>query len=243
MGLQVTSVVWSVVFLMAVGQVHAGETAAETSVEFNQKDLGAIVQLVHPEKLTIELDQKTFSVEPPPALRFFGLGTVNERLDLSWFGDLIGLRFDHLRTGTPVLAFESGALTLKMPIMDNDGGLRCLLGRVGFEGVVLTARLVWDGSNAAQPLQLGGIEFSGKLRGRGVFKSEFLLRKTRDFAVRQMEKSIRELLGKPNVADALESGLLQYSKFYTGLEYQEFLKDSLTFYSEGESSGVRYQVR
>ena len=228
---------------LAISVSVASSAFAGGPVRFTSTELDAALLLLKPERSQIGVDGRMAHFVPAPSLRFLGLQSVDQKLDLSFILDLVDLRFDHLNAQVPVIAFGEGALTLTLPIEDNPRALRSLLGSIGFSGVSLVARIVWSNADGAHPvLAIDSVRLDGKISGKGILGSKLILRKLTDFAVTHFRDAIVSLLAEPTVSEGIETGLLKYAQFAEGQEAQGIVPGTLKFYSDGEVTGISYET-
>lgn len=232
----ILAVVFSALFLVAIPATLAGD-----GVRFTNVELQAALELTHPERSVVELDQRTAKFDPAPSLRYFGVPAASKDVDLSVIAKVVDLRFDHMRVGIPTIAFQPGVFQIVVPVADNAKGIRSVVGSIGFQGVSLVANLVWVGTGT-QRLALQSVEFRGKLSGKGILGTGIVLNATKKLAVKTLTEAVEKLLARDELQAGIETGLLQYARFNLGDGYSRLEGGSLRFFSEGTTSGLQYAV-
>jgi hypothetical protein len=91
-------------------------------------------------------------------------------------------------------------------------------------------------------LVLDHLEFAGTLKGSGLLSSEFAIRQLKRIAIQTMQAQIHQILSRTETQEALMKGLMQWARFYTGFDYQRIDLESLIFYKDPNTSGIRYRV-
>ncbi len=225
---------WFVLFCL-----FSSSALAAQSVEFTERDLDAVFTLMRPELNAIEITGRKVIFQPAPSIRYLGIEPSETPVDLSVLGDIVDLEFDHLKAGTPELKFMNGAFELRVPVQDRAKAIRSRLGSISFEDVSVKARVGWKTrTDGTQDLVLLKTAFEGTLKGTGVLRSQFILRKTRELCMLLLSHSMKKFLATEKFQQSVNSGLLEYSKFYTGAEAQGLEPGSIVF----SDHGIHYQV-
>ncbi len=217
---------------------------AATEVSFSNRELNASMVLMRPQLNTIEIVGHTGEFEPAPSLKLLGVEHEEFNVDLSWLGDVIGVEFNHLKSGAPSLLFETNGLKLVFPIQDSEHVIRCRLGSISVEGVSLVAMLSWRlNPDGTQDLILSEKDVIGNIYGTGVLRNEFILNRTKIFLMNLLARKVVQILDKPEVQKGIQKGLLGWSRFYLGEDNKTIVRRSLQFYNKGVGgSGLSYQV-
>jgi hypothetical protein len=230
-------VVKSILFLLSV--FFSANALASQSVEFTSKELSAIMILLRPELNSIELHGRKAIYQPAPSIHYLGVEASETPLDLTVIADIVDLEFDHLKAKTPELRFQDGSFELRVPVEDRARAIRSRLGSISFEDVTLKAKVAWaTRPDGTQELVLLRTAFEGSLKGSGILRSAFILRKTKDLCMMLLAKSMKKFLTTEKFQQSVSSGLVEYGKFYTGNEVKELEPGSIEF----SANGIRYQV-
>ena len=144
-----------------------------------------------------------------------------------------------MKAKTPELKFQDGAFELRIPVQDRVRAIRSRLGSISFEDVSVKAKVGWrTRTDGSQELVLLRTAFEGTLKGTGVLRSAFILRKTRELCMMLLSRSMVKFLATEKFQQSVNAGLLEYSKFYTGTDVQEVESGSIGF----SDHGIHYQV-
>jgi hypothetical protein len=229
--------------LFSIGLLFVTPAVGDDAVSFTNEELQATLVLLRPDRSIIEVDGRTARFIPAPSLRYFGVPVAKKDLDLSLIAKIIDLRFERLQAAVPQVFFQRDALQIVIPLRDNPKALRCLLGSVGFSGVAAVATFAWEqGNDGRSRLVLKNSEIRGKITGKGVLASNLILKKVREFALKNFRDATENFLDDDAIQGTLEKGLLAYAEFELGVPVRAITPDSLKFFSEGNSSGIRYRV-
>jgi hypothetical protein len=210
---------------------HGGSAPAGTRVEFSRRELEAAYVLIRPELNTLELDGRSGTFIPAPALKYFGFEDMNFEIDLKGAIQLIDVHFNHLRGGMPEVRFREGAFELTLPVKDQEKAIASKAGAISVKNVSLAARLVWRSqATGAQYLALDRVQLNGVLKGTGVFQAEFLLSKTKTFLVTLLARQLERLLAKPELQQAIGDGLMNWARFTLGHPAHGILPGSAEFH-------------
>ena len=221
----------------ALMPVHA---FAQTDVRFTSRELDAAFVLMRPELNSIELDGQEGVFDPAPSLKYLGVDHETFDIDLGWIANIADLSFHHLKANMPEVRFQSGALQIVIPIADQQKAVQSRLGAISFKNVQLTANLGWrNRTDGSQALALVSTRFDGQLSGTGILRSSLILRKTKELAMKVLTTQVQKMISKPQVQDAIQTGFLNWAKFYTGTEYREIRAGSIQFFE----NGIDYQVQ
>ncbi len=219
--------------------IFASNAQAAESVQFTNKELAAVFTLMRPELNSIELNARTVTFNPSPSLKFLGVGASVSPLDLTVIGNIVDLEFNHIKAKTPEIKFQNNIFEVSVPIEDRDRGVQSKLGSISFKNVALRAQFVWNTrTDGSQELVLSKTNFDGTLSGTGILRSSFILGKTRDLLVSLLRKSMVKFIESEKFQTSVNSGLISYSKFYTGMEIMELVPGSIQFYNDG----IQYNV-
>lgn len=209
------------------------------SVQFTNKELGAVFTLMRPELNSIELNARKLIYQPSPSIRYLGVENSETPLDLSIIADIVDLEFNHVKAKTPLITMKNGSFEVAVPVEDRVRGVQSHLGSISFKDVVLKTTVGWKTrTDGTQELVVTKTVFEGSLRGTGVLSSQFILRKTRDLCVHLLTKALKKFLMKEKVQNTVATGLIQYGKFYTGTEVKELVPGSIQFVE----NGIQYNV-
>jgi hypothetical protein len=226
-------------FMLVAVFFLSSQALASQPVEFTEKDLDAVFTLMRPELNSVEVHGRKVIFQPAPAIRYIGIEASETPLDMTVIADIVDLEFDHLKAKTPELKFQDGAFELRIPVQDRVRAIRSRLGTISFEDVSVKAKVGWrTRTDGAQELVLLRTTFEGTLKGTGVLRSAFILRKTRELCMMLLSRSMVKFLATEKFQQSVASGLLEYSKFYTGFESQEVEPGSIGF----TDHGIHYQV-
>lgn len=217
---------------------------AQETVRFSSKELDAAFVLMRPELNSIELDGKKGVFEPAPSLKYLGVEREEFIVDLGFIANVADLRFNHLKAKLPQVSFEEGAFRITVPLEDQTKAIQSALGSISLKGVDLVAVLGWKTlTSGQQELVVISTQMKGTLAGSGVLRSSFVLGKTRELLMKVVGNLVRKLLAKEKVQTGLGAGLVTWSRFYSGTEYQSIVPGSLQFFNEGRVGGIQYQVQ
>jgi hypothetical protein len=219
--------------------LFSSSALAALDVEFTGRDLDAVFTLMRPELNSIEMHGRKAIFQPAPSIRYLGVEPSETPVDLTLIGDIVDLEFDHLQAGTPELKFLDGAFELRIPVKDRAKAIRSRLGAISFEDVSLKAKVAWKTrTDGTQELVLLRTAFEGSLKGTGILRSQFILRKTRELCMLLLSRSMMKFLATEKFQNTVNSGLIEYGKFHTGTEVKEMEPGSIGF----SANGIRYQV-
>jgi hypothetical protein len=225
-------------FIIILLGFSANALAADT-VQFTNKELGAIFTLMRPELNSIELNGRKAFFNPSPSIRYLGVEASEIPLDLTVIANIVDLEFNHIKAKTPEVKFANGMLELKVPVEDQDRGIQSYLGSISFKNVSLRAQVGWKtNTDGTQELVLIKTIFDGNLKGTGVLRSNFILSKTRDLCMFLLSKAMKKFFVTEKFQSSIASGLVEYGKFYSGHEVKELEAGSIHFYDEG----IKYNV-
>lgn len=225
---------------------------AQKPIEFTNKELDALLVLIKPEKNKIELNGKTLFFTPSPSLLFFGVDEVEEKIDLSFIGNMVDLHFEHLKADVPKINFlTTNELEVRIPLRDNNFAVKSLLGSIQFKSVSLVATLHWRNGDTAfsntlysddSGLEIKNVQFQGKITGKGLLAAPLILNKLKRFSEKKMYTALHSFLMKDTIRESILNGLLRYSEFQTGEEAKQISREGVQFFSNENASGIRYQV-
>jgi hypothetical protein len=57
-----------------------------------------------------------------------------------------------------------------------------------------------------------------------------------------LNKELRSMIAKPSIQEAVQAGLLNWSKFYVGEDFKSVVPGSIQFFEDDDDSGIQYQV-
>ena len=207
---------------------------AVESVQFTNKELAAVFILMRPELNSIELNGRKAIFTPSPSIKYLGVEASETSMDLTVIADIVDLEFNHIKAKTPEVKFLNGSLEVSVPVEDQVRGVQSLLGSISFKNVVLKAQAGWSTrTDGTQELVLLNTKFEGSLKGTGVLSSGFILGKTRELCVSLLTKALGKFLATEKVQSSVSAGLLQYGKFYSGIEVKELIPGSIQFGNDG----------
>jgi hypothetical protein len=231
------------VLLLLSSSAYANFVDESLPIQFTNKELQAAYTLVRPELSQFEFHGEKGKFNPAPAIKFFGVDQQEFDVDLSVIGNILDLRFYHLRAQVPQLRFESGELLIELPMEDNPRAFRSALGSIGCRNAALIAALKWRVSATGDyRLVLTSVKYRGTLIGSGVFRSGLMLRQAKKLLLNVLENQLQKMLNKPEVQSSIMAGLLQWGRAYTGLTYSRILPNTLDFFEANGVSGIRYQA-
>ncbi len=232
-------------FLFVSGLLFSFSFAvAETDIQFTNMELGAAYTLVRPELNTIELNGRTGTFTPAPALRFFGLGVQKFDVNFSEVINLVDLQFNHLKAKTPTIQFNNGSLELNVALNDQDQVLQSRLGSLSINGVALVAVLGWEAqADGTQKLSILKTRFNGDMTGTGLLKPPFILGKVRSYLLKLLTQQVQTVLDRPFVQESIQNGLISWAKFYTGEQYHSITPNSIRFFDDALVAGISYKVQ
>lgn len=203
-------------------------------VQFTNKELAAVYTLMRPELNAIELHGRKANFTPSPSMKYLGLEQSSTPLDLTVIANIVDLEFNHIRAKTPEIKFQNGVFELRVAVEDRVKGVQSYLGSISFKDVAVRAQVGWQArSNGSQELVLLKTYFDGTLKGTGILKSDYILGKTRDLCLSELTKAIRKFLTTEKLQNAIQAGLLEYGKFYSGMDAKELTPGSIQFVSDG----------
>jgi hypothetical protein len=232
------------VFRISLFILLATPALAQTEIQFTNKELSAAFVLVRPELNTLEVNGRTGVYTPSPALRFFGLGDQQFEIESSTLIQLADIEFNHVKSKTPEISFDSGVFTVKLPVEDQVRAIQSRLGSISTVGIALTANLSWQArADGSQELVLASTSMQGVIRGTGALAPNFVLNQVRSLIMKTLTRQIRTILAKQDLQDAIQKGLLAWSKFYTGTEYHSVTPGSVNFFRTATDSGLQFQVQ
>jgi len=231
---------FAVVALLAFGVSRA---VAETKVRFTDRELKAAYVLVRPELNSIEVNGRSGTFSPAPALRFFGLGDLHFQFNFNDIVNLVDLEFNHLKAKTPQIQFTNGALELTVPLYDQNKVLQSKLGSISISDVSMIAVLGWqEQSDGSQRLVIRKTRFNGDMKGTGLLKPEFILMKVKGYLLKVLTDQVKTIINAPAVQESITQGLFTWAKFTTGSEQRMILPKSLLFYQNEIGSGLEFGV-
>jgi hypothetical protein len=217
---------------------------AQTEIKFTQRELGAGVILMRPELNSLELHDQGGVFTPAPSLRALGVDDVSFDLNFSGISQLAGIRFNHLRSRAPEIRFEGENLLVTVPVVDQVGAGRSVLGTISVKNVLLRARLSWrTRPNGSAELYVASTGFSGTITGTGALRPSFMIALVEKLFLNTLENQASRILIRPGVQEGVQTGLITWAKISTGREWREIIPDSVKFYTQGAESGLRYQVQ
>jgi hypothetical protein len=223
-------------FLMVM--LSSNALAAE-SVQFSERDLGAIITIMRPELNSIELDGRKVIFKPAPSIHYLGIEESETPLDMTVIADIVDLEFNHLRAKTPEIRFRDGSLEVSVPVENRTRAVQSALGSISFSDVIIRAKLGWNTrTDGSQELVLKGTVFEGNLKGTGILRSKFILDQTRKLCLILMNQALKKTLASEQIQQSIGTGLVEYAKFYTGAKVRELDPGTIEFYD----NGIRYQV-
>jgi hypothetical protein len=232
------------IFTIACLVLFSINVYAQAPVKFTEKELAAAFTLMRPELNSIELDGRTGIYTPAPSIRYLGVERETFAIDLGWIANLADLKFNHIKAKMPTVAFQAGSFQLTVPLEDRSSAVQSRLGAISLKDVSVTAVLGWrTRSDQRQEIVLLSTRFDGKLSGSGVLRSSLILSKTRELIVKTMTSQIKKLIANARVQEAAQNGLLKWSGFYTGQDWQEITPGSLQFFNGSDESGLSYTVQ
>lgn len=212
---------------------------AVESVQFTNKELGAVYTLMRPELNSIELNGRKLVFNPSPSIRYLGVENTEMPLDLTVIANIVDLEFNHLKAKTPVITIRNGSIEVTVPVEDRVRAVQSNLGSISFKDVALKTTVGWNTRpNGVQELVVLSTVFEGSLKGSGVLSSNFILRKTRDLCVSLLTKALRKFLATEKFQNAVATGLIEYGKFYSGVEVKELSPNSMRFVE----NALQYEV-
>jgi hypothetical protein len=218
---------------------------AQVNVKFTNQELAAAFTLMRPELNSIELNGRTGVYEPAPSLKYLGVDRQSFTIDMGWIvNNVADLEFNHVKAKMPQVTFQQGTFQIAIPIEDRASAVQSRLGSISLKNVVVTASVGWQTRpNGRQELVLVSSRFDGQLSGTGILRSSLILSKTKELMMKLLNNQVKTILSKPNLQDAVQSGLLNWAKFYTGSEYHEVTAGSVQFFNDGSLNGISYSVQ
>jgi len=226
------------IFAIIILSISSSALAFE-SVQFTNKELAAIFTLMRPELNSIELNGRKAVFTPSPSIKYLGVEASEIPLNLGGIANIVDLEFNHIKAKTPEIKFQNGSLTVSVPVEDQNRGIQSVLGSISFQNVVLNAQVGWTTlSNGSQEIILLGTDFQGDLKGTGVLRSKFILDNARKLLVNLLSNSINNFLKSEKLQNSVSAGLIQYGKFYSGIEVKDLLPGSIQFWNDG----IKYNV-
>jgi hypothetical protein len=227
------------IYIMILLFGFSSSALAVETVQFTNKELNAVFTLMRPELNSIELQGRSAIFDPSPSLKFLGIEHSEIPLNLTVIANIVDLEFNHLKTKMPILKFQDGSFQLVVPVEDQSRGVQSNLGSISFSNVVLTAQLAWQTrTDGSQELVLQKTSFGGTLKGTGVLRSNYILGKTRELCMTELTKALKKMLDGEKIQNAVSSGLINYGKFYTGIDVESISPGSIQFFSDG----IKYDV-
>ena len=222
----------------------AAPALAQTEIRFTNKELAAAFVLIRPELNSIEINGRTGVYTPAPALTFFGVAEQRFEIESSTAIQLVDIEFNHLKAKAPEVGFEAGVFVVNLPIIDQAKAIHTRLGSISFSGASISASLMWKArADGTQELSVASTAFKGTMKGTGALAPTFILNQVKSIMMKTLTNQIRQILAKQDVQDAVQKGLLGWSKFYSGVEYQTVNPGSVSFYRNGDESGLVFQVQ
>ncbi len=205
-------------------------TLAGTAVKFQSADLAAFVQLAKPEQSSLRLDGLNGHFTPGPAIQFAGLETLDFDVNLNLGGQLVDLRFNDLKTKAPKVSFEADRVRMDIAFEDQAKAIKSVLGSISVKGVMITAwaRIGVDGSIAYDTGSL-----SGDITGSGLLKPKWVIDAVRAIALKTLKNQMDRQLSRPRVQDALEKGLVLWSRFSTDARFTRVSTGTVKVTAEG----------
>jgi hypothetical protein len=202
---------WKLLLFVCLG---ISSTYAGTEVRFNADELEAARTLLKPGDSVIFLDGRKGEFRPGPTLRFFGVPVEEFDVELGLGGQLADMRFNELVARNIRMHFEAGRIRAEVPFVDRERGIRSAIGAIHFKDAraVIWIRPV-ERANGTIELVQEGCEFHGGIRGTGLLASGAILRQVKNAAANAVERKLTRLLSKPEVAGAVERGLVKYAQF------------------------------
>ncbi len=212
---------------------------AENSVQFTNKELNAVITLMRPELNSIELHGRKAILDPSPSIKYLGVEASETPLDMSVIADIVDLEFNHVKAKTPEIKLQNGFFELSIAVEDRVRAVQSNLGSISFKDVVLKTQLGWNiRPDGTQELVLLKTTFEGSLKGTGILRSNYILSKTRSLCVSLLGKSLRKFLMEEKFQNTVRTGLIEYGKFYTGIDVKELVPRSIQFVE----NGMKFQV-
>ncbi len=208
------------------------------TIVFTGKELDAAFTLTRPELNSIVLQGKGGTFDPSPSFQFLGIDPIQFDIDLGFIGDFVNLKFNQVRSKPFQVQFQDQGLLLSVPFQDQSKAIQCNLGSISLKGVTLMAVLGVKTTSQGQTLVIKNVLLNGQISGTGVLKGKLVLKKTKELLVQVLTKQINKILAKESTQTQIQSGLLTWSKFYNGKNYQRINPNTLTI----DETGIRYDV-
>ena len=216
---------------------------AQTEIKFSNHELEAASTLMRPELNSVEINGKTGFFTPAPSLKYLKVEPVTFEIDPSFITNLVKLEFNHLKGKTPKVFFNGEAFEFDLPIEDQPKAIESRIGSISFQNVVITSTLAWETQNdGTQVLVLDSANLNGNITGSGLLRSKIILNGIKNLVINALRKQLENLVAKDSVQEAVQTGLLQWSKFYSGEDFKNIIPGSIQFYDAGPASGMSYQV-
>ncbi len=217
--------------------------AAQTEIRFNNAELAAAATLMRPELNSIEIEGRKGVFVPAPSLQFLKVDPVQFEIDPSFITDLVKLEFNHLKADSPKVFFTGQYLQVDIPIQDQRDAIQSRLGSISFSGVVASAQIGWrERDDGNQELYMMTPKLSGNITGTGILDSKLVLNELKKLFMKVLADQVETLLSKENVRDSIQSALLYWAKFYSGINYTAIEPGSIEFYNEGAETGLKFSA-
>jgi hypothetical protein len=205
-------------------------TLAGTAVQFQSADLAAFVQLAKPEQSNLRIDGLTGHFTPGPAVHFAGLEAQDFDVNLNLGGELVDLRFNDLRTKAPKVTFEAGRIRIDISFEDQAKAIKSALGSISVKDLTITA---WARIGADGTIAYDSGSIAGGLSGTGLLKPKWVINAVRNIALKTLKKQMDRQLSRPLVQDALEKGLVVWSRFSTDARFTRISAGTVKITADG----------
>jgi hypothetical protein len=231
-------------FVLILAVLFQCDALAQTVIKFTQRELAAGVTLMKPELNGLELNGQAGVFRPGPSLRAVGVDEILFDINFSGITELANIKFNHLKSRAPSVAFEDNSLVVSVPLEDQTRAAQSLLGAIHVKGVVLKVRLAWHARVDGSPeLQVASTAISGSVTGTGVLRPAFMIALVKKLLLRALDGVASRIVSRPQVQESIGQALLGWAKLSTGETWHHIVPGTAVFYSEGAESGLSYQVQ
>lgn len=206
-------------------------------VLFSERELDAAFTLMRPELIQVDITGRSGTVVPAPGLKYLGMNTVHFDMNLNFIANIVDLKFSHVRNKPFQVQFQDRGFQISVPVEDQDKAIQSTLGSISFKGVTLLGIIdVITNQRGEQKFALKDVVVSGQFKGTGLLKGKLVLDKLKQLLAKTLTDQLNRLLDSDKTQETLFSGLLSWSRFYTGDELSSLVEGSVRV----DRSGIHF---
>ncbi len=184
---------------------------ASTPVSFTEKELSSFYTLMKPEHMNVQINGKKGIFSPGPALEFVGVDPLEFEMDLV-ITNLVGLRFNQVRSEGIAVGFKNGMLRVEISVADQLKAIRSDLGSIDIRGTKLVGWVSLSSENGVRA-KLDHGEILGEFKGSGVLKPRWVIDSIKKIVVKVLSQQLERVLARAEVQTSVEKGFVTWAQF------------------------------